>query len=262
MGKSKREKTKGTPATAVPGAAQAVQSVVEMLCGALLAAVESTSIRTKAKLAGEGVAGAVLTVAKQVGTLAGFEAAIKHFNNWLLTQEGVSWQKAHGLTLGITKDGKSVKLPGSFKNYTTACRQYLSAQSVPDSGLPAITTYASMSKVRAAVESEPVQRALDRVRAGVRKVTEAERNAILALSEMRRHAQNEHRLLGEELSALNADRLAEAVKALHTCRDVTRALAEAQAAEETAAKAAKEAAKIVKAKLPEAAEPPAQADAA
>lgn len=245
-----------TPAPAVTQAvAQAVQgdNALEWLFNALEASVKVAAIKDEADRAGSGVSGLVMKVACAAGSLDSFNATIKRFNAWLVSDAGIKQQQAHGIKLPPTKSGKGVKLPGTFKGYVTYMRRYLEARSV-NQALPAPETFSSFKDVRKQLNGETVQKALAEAKVSARKLTEAERKRLLVESDTHRHLANEIRLIGDRVAKLTGDRLDACVAHIHACAEAIGKLDAERQAEENAAKAAKQAAKEAKAQLPEALE--------
>lgn len=256
MSKKDRQ-AKAAVAAQAPAAAPAqVTDSIDLLFNALEASIKVTGMRDQAKMAGEGVSGLVLRVARDCGSLDSYNDAIKRFNGWLTSDAGIKAQKSHGIKLEPTKDGKGVKLPGGFKSVVSVVRRYLDARE-SGANLPAIDTVSSYTNLRKLTQADEVQQALDRSKLSARKLTEAERNRLLQESDAHRHAANEVRLMGDRIAKLKGDRLTQAIQALHTAAEIIGKLDSERQAEENAAKAEKAAAKA--AKLPEAAEPEAEA---
>lgn len=255
---SKRDRQKPVAATAST-VAQAVSQAVgndtslEWLFNALEASVKVAAIRDEADRAGSGVSGLVMKVAVTAGSLDSYNATIKRFNAWLVSDAGIEAQQSHGIKLEPTKDGKGVKLPGTFKGYVTYMRRYLEARSV-NKELPAPETFSSFKDVRKQLSGETAQKALAEAKVSARKLTEGERKRLLQESDMHRHLANEIRLMGDRVAKLTGDRLDACVAHIHAAAEAIGKLDAERLAEENAAKAAKQAAKDAKAALPEALE--------
>lgn len=257
---SKKDRQKATAAVAAPApvaeAAPALDST-QVLFNALEASIKVSGMRDQAKMAGEGVSGLVLSVARACGSLDRYNAEITRFNGWLTSDAGIKAQKSHGIKLEPTKDGKGVKLPGGFKSVVSVVRRYLDARE-SGANLPALDTVTSYTNLRKLTQADDVQQALDKSKLSARKLTEAERTRLLQESDTHRHLANEIRLMGDRVAKLKGDRLTACVAAIHLAAEEVGKLDAERLAEENEArtqaariKAAKETAAAAGVELPE-----------
>lgn len=256
---SKQSKSKRAPAPAV-AATQAQQvapvDTLDMLKTAIVQALSLDGIRKGAKEAGQGIAGVILKVAQAHPSLEGFNAEIGRCAAWLISQPGIDWQKAEGLKLGISKDGKSAVLPRSFIQPVSRIRTYLTAQ---DQGvkLPALSEVKSESALRKQLTNKEVTKATTAHRIAGLKLTDAQRQARMAEADERTTIRDTMSLMAQRIASLKGDSVSEARKAVNVAADVVFALFTAQVDAENAAKAETTRKRAMSQELPEAASEPA-----
>lgn len=185
-------------------------SVQDLLHTAFTLAATTSSATVQAKKARFELSDTMLRAARVAGSAQALEQEFERFSNWLITAEGIAFQKQAGVTPALAKSG-APKLPSSFIQYKSNLLRYAKGA---DAGLlPKLTDTDSEGKL--VIQSESAARKvmaakaaeLQALKLASRKLTDEERQA--AEHDIKIKAERDRVLdtLIERLKSLSGDRM-------------------------------------------------------